>query len=175
MNEPELSHPVQIGKIGSQKREIKLVADDATRKKIAERYKILAVDHLSGHLSYYRQGKKIFVSGTIKASLVQACVLTLQPVAEEIEENFDYCFVRMDKIAAQTDNQDAELLENLDGPEPIFGENIDLGELIVEQVALAMALYPRIEGAEWPEQASDGGETSAFADLRKIATEPGSD
>lgn len=77
------------------------------------------------------------------ATVVQACVVTLQPVVTRIEED-----VTRRWVAGWTppEGDEVELPEDVD-IDPL-GSEIDLGAAMVEALALALPAFPRAEGAD---------------------------
>lgn len=81
--------------------------------------------------------------GQVGASVEQTCVVTLEPVRTRIDTPFDRLYLpdadpRGDEIVI-----DAESDEDVE-PLP---ETLDLGEIAVEETALALPPYPRAKGA----------------------------
>jgi uncharacterized metal-binding protein YceD (DUF177 family) len=113
------------------------------------------------------------VKGRLSAELVQACVVTLDPVPARIDERFEVDFVE----DAQPAVADLELdVEGAEAPEPAPDGRIDLGELAAEQLGLAIDPYPRKADAAVPAEWTT--ETAAeptpvarpnpFAELEKL-------
>jgi uncharacterized metal-binding protein YceD (DUF177 family) len=119
------------------------------------------------------------LTGTLKASVVQACVITLAPVAARIEED-----VRRRYVAdlPTPEGDEAEMPED-DSTDPM-PEVIDLAEVATEALALALPLYPRAPGATLGEAvfAESGVAPLAERDLKpfaglaeKLGAKPGTD
>lgn len=85
------------------------------------------------------------------ATVVQPCVVTLAPVVTRIEEPVSRNWVAGWEVP---DADEVEIPEDVDD-EPL-GTEIDLGQVMVEALALALPAFPRAEGA-------DLGETSFAA------------
>jgi uncharacterized metal-binding protein YceD (DUF177 family) len=115
------------------------------------------------------------LGGRLRAEGAQACVVTLLPVAFQIETAFaqDYSTDPSLEVAQQL----AVESEDEDAPEPIGPGGLDLGEMVAQQLAVALDPYPRIEGAEiaqaaWgsdePEEEAPEEAVNPFAVLREI-------
>ena len=111
------------------------------------------------------------VSGTLGASITQSCVVTLEPVKTRLDVPVSLRFLPESEIEYDTPEDTLE-----DDIEPL-GPVIDLGQLAVEALALAMPDYPRSEAAAEPVHVSaipDGAapikdeETKAFAGLAAL-------
>jgi len=81
------------------------------------------------------------VTGTLSARVVQPCVVTLAPVATDLEENVHRIF--SPHIAAP---REGEIEMPDDELEPL-GQFIDVEAIMTEALVLALPLYPRAEGA----------------------------
>jgi hypothetical protein len=105
------------------------------------------------------RGGGVEVTGRIRARCQQPCVVTLVPVAQEIDVPVQATFVpagsRMD---ARHGDGDHELLldpEGPDAPEPFEGDEIDVWRLVAETLALVVDYWPRAPGATLDPRWSD--------------------
>lgn len=90
------------------------------------------------------------LEGTLGATVVQACVITAEPVVTRLDTPVLRRFLRdMPEPAAL----EAEIPED-DTLEPL-GAVIDPGVVMAEALALALPDYPRAQGAELPDSARD--------------------
>ena len=94
-----------------------------------------------------QSGGRVHVTGTVRARVGQTCVVTLDPVENEIDEDVDLMFAPPEQIptlsalteeAAQSDDEEVP-----DPPEPIVNGAIDLGRLATDVLLLAIDPYPR--------------------------------
>jgi len=103
---------------------------------------------------------------TFKADVVQACVVTLDPVPDHIESTFTRRY-----LPGPHEEESGEIELSLDEeepPEPLAGDTIDLGPALAEELILALNPYPRVPGAAVPEQARDTAGASPFAVLERL-------
>ena len=114
------------------------------------------------------------IKGEVRAKIVQACVVTLEPVESLIEEPVEAIFVpegsRLARIAA---NDSGEMVLDPDGPDipDVFtGDTIDAGGVVAEHVAMAIDPYPRKQGASFGERIEstdkDDARPNPFAALK---------
>jgi len=117
---------------------------------LAVRFGLLEVTRLAGRGQLERSddGREIRFHGRLEAEVVQSCVLSLDPVRSSIYEPVERRYwvgpgapPERDPDAVDPDEEELELLE---------GRTIDLGEILAEELALALAPYPRATGAEPP-------------------------
>jgi uncharacterized metal-binding protein YceD (DUF177 family) len=144
----EFSRPIAIDRIAGTASHVEIEANEAERAALAERFDLVSLDRLSAKFSLRRLRKDLIrVKGKISAALVQACVVTLEPIPAEVSEEFELDFTEDTGDRAGELDLDAEAA---DGPEPLEGPEIDLGEVAAEQLGLAIDPYPRKAGAEIP-------------------------
>jgi hypothetical protein len=131
---------------------------------------VLSAD-ASFDLSPMRQGR-VHVIGRVKARIGQTCVVTLDPVENEIDEAIDLIFAPPEQIPAladlvdETAESDAEIP---DPPEPIMAGMIDLGRVATDALFLGIDPYPRKPGAVFePPAAPADPEDHPFAALKVL-------
>lgn len=146
-----------------------LEASPAERAAVALRLDILGVDRLTAELTVKNLGGRLFrVEGAWAATVRQACVVTLEPLAAELGGHIEASYATEGHagggdIAFDPEGEDpAELL-------PAGG--IDLGELVVQELAVALDPYPRAPGAEVPAEfapPADEEDKGPFAVLKAL-------
>ena len=87
---------------------------------------------------------RVRLDGTLRARVVQSCVVTLEPVAADLEESFTLYYAEAPAPAARSVDLP---IEDEDWPEPIVDGAIDVGEAVAQQLAVALDPYPRAPGA----------------------------
>jgi len=122
-------------------------ASPEIREELAHELAIPACNSLVADYRINNAGKGRFeLKGRVKAELTRSCVITLEPIAEKIDEPIDCSFVPPGLIPEnQTEEEEALAIEDL---EPILQDRLDVGRIVYEVVAASMAPYPRIAGAE---------------------------
>ncbi len=116
------------------------------------------------------------LTGELSAEVTQACVVTLEPVEERVQEAVTIEFWPEQQLGAVSADEDAAIdAEPSDAPEPIIGGRIDLGALAAEILASVINPYPRKADAEfvWREtpEGAEAGKSSPFASLAKLQRE----
>lgn len=174
-DKPPFSYLVKVGHISANPVDVHIEADNRELAGLAVLWNVLSVEKLEADLKISRWKRDgVRVKGNVRAKIVQACVVTLEPVASEIDENFEQIFVPEDSKLARAPASDAgEMVLDPDGPdlpETFTGDAIDAGEVVTELAALAIDPYPRKPGVEFDGHTEDTGESdrkpSPFAVLK---------
>lgn len=152
---PPFSYLVKVGHISANPVTVHLEADAQERQALARLWKVEAVNRLKAELQITRWKKDgIRVRGRVTGELVQACVLTLEPIVAPISEAIEQIFVpEGSRLARMVMDDNAQVLTDPDGPdlpESFVGDSIDAGALVAEFAALGIDPYPRKPGVELP-------------------------
>ena len=122
-------------------------------------------------LALLREGR-VHVTGRVRARIGQTCVVSLDPIENEIDEAIDLVFAPPEQIPALADlvedaaESDAEIP---DPPEPIVGGIIDLGRLATDALLLGIDPYPRKPDVVFePPVVPDDPEDHPFAALKAL-------
>ena len=155
---------------GGLHREIE--ADEATRAAMAEIAGLREIAYARAAFDLKpRSGGQVHVAGRVQAKVGQTCVITLEPIENEIDEEVDLIFAPAEEIAPQAnaDGDDDGASAVSDPPEPIEDGMIDLGRLAADVLYLAIDPYPRKEGAVFePQVAASDPEDHPFASLKSL-------
>jgi uncharacterized metal-binding protein YceD (DUF177 family) len=118
-----------------------------------------------------RQGR-YQVTGKVRATVTQACVISLEPIAGQLEEPIDVEFWPADQITAPAGASAEEVFDPdaPDGAERIEHGQINIGQLVFETVSAGLDPYPRRAGAalEWTEAPETKAVVHPFAALAKL-------
>ena len=120
-------------------------------------------------------GGRFHVAGRVRARIGQTCVVTLDPIENDIDEEVDLIFAPPEQIPELADLVDEAIEDGAeipDPPEPIENGVIDLGRLATDALFLAIDPYPRRSDAvfEPPVEAADP-EAHPFAALKALKLE----
>jgi uncharacterized metal-binding protein YceD (DUF177 family) len=122
-------------------------------------------------LTLMREGR-VHVTGRVTARVGQICVVTLDPIENDIDEAIDLIFAPPEQIPALADLVDAAAesdSEIPDPPEPIEGGVIDLGRLATDSLLLGIDPHPRKPDAVFSAPAvADDPEDHPFAALKAL-------
>lgn len=145
--ENEFSRVFEAEDLPDSGRLIHIEARPAEREALARRFGILRVDALMADAILEREGRAVRLKGRLVADVVQACVVTLEPVANHVADDFSVRFER--GAAAAIDDQTHLVDPDEEDIEVLTSSKIDVGEIVAEQLALALPTYPRKDGAEF--------------------------
>lgn len=165
MSTNEFPHILAASKIGPVPTDLNFAANERECAALARRYNILGVQSVDVEARLVREadGMTIAVTGKFVANVTQACVTTLEPVPDRIEEEFEgffldesqaRSFMRAKKRKVEVDDGDmpleddeAGVTDERDDPEPVTNGAVDVGELVAQYLSLALNPYPHSEKA----------------------------
>lgn len=161
--------PVAVEDIAETGQHFALVADEAVRAGIARMVGLRELPRLQADFDVTRQSAGgLRVTARVSATVGQTCVVSLEPLDNEIEEDIDLVFVppvagQAAEEAAADGEQRAE--PRWDDLEPLIGGVVDLGALATEFLLLGIDPYPRKPGASFEAPQERGPEAGPFAAL----------
>lgn len=124
--------------------QINLTADTALRDQLTKTLGVTQLRKLAFKGQLAAVGKTDWaLTGHLGATVVQPCVVTLEPVVTRIEEDVARHF-----ISDWQDPEEAEAEMPDDDNSEALGAEIDVLATITEALSLAVPPYPRAEGAE---------------------------
>ena len=113
------------------------------------------------------------MTGRVSATVGQTCVVTLEPIENQIEEAVDLVFAPVPAGAAGRKGCGAQAQGHDEPPETLIGGMIDLGAVATEFLMLGIDPYPRKAGAQFaPPKIEDAG-AHPFAALEALKKKPG--
>jgi hypothetical protein len=148
-------------------------ADQAARNAMAETAGLRELSSARASFDLALQsGGRVHVTGRIQARIGQTCVVTLDPIENEIDEQIDLMCAPSEQlsefIGVADDIPDSDA-ETADPPEPIENGVIDLGRLAADMLYLAIDPYPRKAGAVFePQVAAADPDDHPFAALKAL-------
>jgi uncharacterized metal-binding protein YceD (DUF177 family) len=151
---PELSRPFAVARIG-EGASFDVEAKAPELAAVARRMGLERLRSLACRFTLQRDGAgAIRARGALRATVVQMCVVTLEPFESEVAEEFAVRFV---PEGQENEDIDIEAEDEI----PYAGGTIDLGEAASEQLALALDPFPRKPGVTWadtgdPEEVPSG-------------------
>ena len=164
-----LSRIYNLGRLGHTGDEVVLDADEAERAALAKAAEILSVPKFSARIVLKKLSPTRFsLHYDVVAEILQACVVTLEPLAARITQDFvrelhhtpNLNRVTKEVIVTPGDDELPDEIESL---------HYDLAGPLLEEFLLAIDPYPRAPGVEFapPEGMGDKPE-SPFAALKAL-------
>jgi hypothetical protein len=128
------------------------------RAAVAEAAGLKGLPSLRATFDLARHARSVEVSGRVEATVGQTCVVTLEPIENQVAETFDLAFAPPADPA----------FSRAEPPEPLEGDTIDLGAIAVEFLMLAIDPYPRKKGVEFISPTAPDTTTSPFSALGSL-------
>jgi uncharacterized metal-binding protein YceD (DUF177 family) len=182
----EFFRPVSVEGLEEEGRTFRIEAESDERKALAERFGLVSVEHLAAEGRIYPETNRdlLRLEARLIADVVQSCVVTLVPVASRIDVTFEQVYgtgVENERSGREHQSREVNLtLEDDFAPEPLFGDSVDVGEVVAEHLALELNPFPRAAGAVFEgladvsEEASEAAtHQSPFAALAALRAKSG--
>jgi uncharacterized metal-binding protein YceD (DUF177 family) len=162
------SVPVRLDEVPETGLHMDITADGGVRAAVAAAAGVNEVPQLTAAFDVARHGRDgLRVVGTVSARVRQTCVVTLDPVENEIEEQIDLVFVPASALAAAGSELNLGV-EAVEPPEAMVDGVVDLGAVATEFLMLGIDPYPRKPGVVFePPQSADAG-SHPFAALAAL-------
>lgn len=173
---PEFSRPFTLETLGADEVVERIEASGAERSAVARRLSLVSLDRLAAVLRVGRsegQGE-VSVAGHFEAEVTQTCVISLQPLDRRLSEDFQTLYSQTPADGGETGPVDVDATAD-DPPETLGPDGLDLGEVVVQQLAIALDPYPRCDDAtldtlEWVGEDNDeAARPSPFEGLKSLS------
>jgi len=166
---------VAVEDIAATGQHFDLVADATVRAAVARVAGLRDLLRFEAKFDVTRHGVGgLHVAGLVSATVGQNCVVTLEPLANEVEEAVSLVFVPQPAPARQEGGDKTSEKATCDvkwnDPEPLIGGVVDLGALATEFLILGLNPYPRKSDAVFvppPDRKPQGSPFAALARLTK--------
>ena len=162
--------PIAVHEVPVSGRSFVLNADEATRAAIAKSADLRALPRLEATFEVTRHDSDgLHVVGRVSATVGQVCVVSLDPIENEIEEMVDLIFAPSAAPAiGDAPGQDVVDVAADEVPEPILDDTVDLGAVATEFLILGIDLYPRKPEAVFHAPPSEDETEHPFAALAAL-------
>jgi uncharacterized protein DUF177 involved in 23S rRNA accumulation len=161
---------IRLDEIGETGRQVELEASEAVRAALARPAGVDAIERLVARLDLTRRGRdRLRVSGVVSGTVRQRCVVTLDPIVNEVDEAIDLTFAPPREPVGQPGEIDPDATSSAEDVEPLLGNAVDLGLLATEFFILGIDPYPRKPDAAFdaPKAAAELG-SHPFAGLAAL-------
>jgi len=174
-NRAQNKHRLRVSMLDTQKpTAFEMAPAAAARKSIAAQLELLDLRKLRFAGEIRATGDADWMlEGKLGATVVQPCVVTLEPVTTRIDVRVMREFV--EGLEQPVGEEEEIEISPDDNSEPL-GSHIDLETVMIEALSLALPLYPRVDGAELTEtnfapegiQPMSDEDTKPFAGLASL-------
>ncbi|MEQ8305946.1 MAG: YceD family protein [Hoeflea sp.] len=142
------SFPVKVGHVSANPVTVTISADQADLEKLKAQWDVLDVVAFDAEIAIGRWKRDgVRLKGRVRATIEQACVVTLDPVQQQIDEEVETVFLpENSRLAKRMTDGSGEMFldpEGPDLPDTFSGDTIDVGAVAAEFAALAIDPYPR--------------------------------
>jgi uncharacterized metal-binding protein YceD (DUF177 family) len=156
---------------------VSIEPDEAQKADLARRLDIETLESLHADLTVHpARGGVFHVEGEFRATVLQQCVVTLEPIHTEIKEPVEGWFSDEEQVLSfakikkekqtRKAHAEVEILDESEDPEPIINGKIDLGELVTQHLSLAIDPYPHKEGVAY-DFTDDQPESAKSTEIRR--------
>ena len=170
MKELPLSRLYNLGRLGQTGDEISFHASEEERAQLAKTAGLLEVPNFSGHIALKKISPTNFeIAYRLGAGIVQACVVTLEPLAASIAREFTRELHYTPNLRRPVEKEVIVLPGDDELPEEIGSLHFDLAGPLMEEFLLAIDPYPRAPGVEFsPPSSATAPPDSPFAVLKDL-------
>ncbi|WP_134499564.1 YceD family protein [Microvirga pakistanensis] len=162
-----LSRLVDVMNIPPRGQEVRVTASAEERDALAKDFGLPGIRSLSGDFKLTSTAKGIHVTGLVKASITQVCVVTLDSFDSDIEEEVEVDFAEPSGMPAEPPTD----INEYEPPDEIVNGQVDLGALTAEFLALGLDPYPRKPGVDFNYRDPGDEKDSPFAALGRLKTD----
>ena len=139
------SLPLQIDELSSKPLHYVLEANPLQLKTLKEILQVEDVKSFKAEfdLKYQYKEHLLYIQGSVEAELMLESVVSLEVFSKKYQRDFQYVF---DTKATYADFKEMEATMGENAPDYLENGQLDLADLAIEQLALALEDYPRKEG-----------------------------
>ncbi len=173
METPPLERFFDLDRLGRADAEVTVTADADALKRLARWADVETVELFKADIALHKLPASHFrLDFVLAADIVQACVVTLEPVRSHIARDFTR-ELHLSSAKHRHAVAPEEMMLSAGGdeaPEEIASPHYDLAAPLLEELLLAIDPYPRAPGAELPESpdAAAPAPESPFAALKVL-------
>ena len=161
------SVPVAVDDIPETGLHIEAEAPAEVRAQLVKLANLRDLPRLSAVFDLSRRGGGVHVAGQVKARVGQTCVVTLEPLENDLDEPMNVLFAPPLDAAAKDVGADHKGGDE-EPPEPLIEGKVDLGAIATEFLLLGIDPYPRKAGAEFAAVKTADDSARPFAALEAL-------
>ena len=163
---PSWSYRIARDEVAEQGRHVDLVADEVARAAIARSANLLDLPRLTASFDVNPSGRGgLHIEGEVTSTIVRECVVTLEPMEQNLVEPI---VLTLTPEVAEATETDVSADDETDSLEPLVGGTVDLGAIATEYFLLGIDPYPRKPGAVFEPPSAGDAATKPFAALAAL-------
>ena len=144
---PEFTIPINIAELPSSGLDIQQTLAESPRGRLADRLAVKSLNKFAIDISIRMEDKRIpciTVDGSLEATVVQSCSVTLEPVVSKFSIPVSLIF--KEKVAEPAHFPEEIDPTEHDPPEQIIDGRFDVGDTLVQLLAVEINPFPRKPG-----------------------------
>ncbi|HEX2559066.1 DUF177 domain-containing protein [Phenylobacterium sp.] len=168
------AHTIRLSEVTRGPITVDVAPDEAERKAIAKRLGLVSLPALTARMTVRSWLDGAEIGGRFDAVVEQECGVTLDPFEQPLSGDIEVRVVPAGSPHAPSpEGPEMELEPDApDLPDELAGEEIDLGEYLIEHLALEIDPFPRKPGATFDYE-NPKGDDSPFAVLKGLKDRKG--
>ncbi len=139
----EFSRPIPLAEIDRRPVTRRIEALPAEESALAARLGVEMLSGLKAEVTVAKRRGVVSVTGLFEVRLCQACVVTLEPFTAILQGEIDETYTEVDDM-----DEAGEVEIDIETPEPLAGDILDVGEVVVQCLALEIDPHPRAPEAD---------------------------
>lgn len=177
-DQPEFSRPVTLSDLAPTPTTLAIEANEDECAALARRFQLVDLSRLAARVTLsWEEGSPatLAVSGSLSADVQQRCVVSLQAFEETLADSFTERYrqdpggASLPEAVVPEDSMDSERAESSGATLVLDTDELDVGEIIAQHLALALDPHPRAPGVSFDGYSDPEAEpTSPFAGLDKL-------
>lgn len=157
--------PVRLVDVPETGMHLDLIADQNLHADLAALAGVSDIFRLEASIDLVRHGSGLRATGRVSATVGQVCVVTLEPMENQVDERIDIVFA---SSSTEDLGDQSAAFEADDPPELLSDGAADLGTIATEFLLLGIDRYPRKPGVEFAPPVDKGTAATPFAALAKL-------
>ena len=153
----EFSYQVKVGHVSANPFTVRISAAPDDLARLEKQWGVPDVKSFTAEVVLGRWKRDgVRVKGHVSVAIDQECVVTLDPVDQQIEEDFEAIFLpENSRLVKRLEEGTSEMFldpEGPDLPDTFSGDTLDVGAVAAEFAALAIDPYPRKQGQDYSDR-----------------------
>ena len=144
---PEFTIPINITEVPPSGLDIRWILDEPPRQHLANRLAVKSLEEFAIDISIRMEKSstpRVAVDGSLEATVLQNCSVTLELIASKFSIPISLIFE--EEAAEPAHLLEETVVDEDDPPEPMFAGQFDVGDTLVQILAVEINPFPRKPG-----------------------------